>query len=139
VQKVLPETILKENLPAEIIFQLIAMIVMLLGVYTAYNLYYRNRPVIEKWKQSPFKIWLRNFWFRGWAFDQLYETVFVKPFLFITGINKSDVFDRFYNGIATVSQRLNQLFSVSQNGSLRTYVMGVIIGIIFILTLHLLL
>ena len=36
-----------------------------------------------------------------------------------------------------VSQRLNQLFSVSQNGSIRWYIAGVIIGIIFILTLQL--
>lgn len=139
VQKVLPTTVLKENLPEEIIFQLIAMIVMLLGVYTGYHLYYRNKLVIEKWKQSPFKIWLRDFWFKGWAFDQLYDAVFVTPFLFLTRINKSDGFDKLYNGIALLSRRLNQLFSVSQNGSLRTYIVGVIIGIIFILTLQLLL
>ena len=39
---------------------------------------------------------IRNFFFSGWGFDQLYDIVFVKPFLFITSINKADVFDQAY-------------------------------------------
>src|SRR5688572_27852282 len=53
VQKVLPATILKEGVPPEIIFQLIAAVLTLLAVYTGYVLYYRNRTLIEKWKLSP--------------------------------------------------------------------------------------
>jgi len=82
---------------------------------------------------------LRDFLFKGWAFDQIYNAVLVRPFVFLTRINQSDVFDKIYKGIALNSQRLNQLFSVSQNGSIRRYIVGVIIGIIFILTLQLLL
>jgi len=82
-------------------------------------------------------MWLRNFFFIGWAFDQLYDALFVKPFVFITRINKNDVFDQLNKAIASVSQRLNQWFSVSQNGSMRWYVAGVLIGIIFILALQL--
>jgi len=137
VEKVLPVTILEENVPKEIVLQAIAIVVTLLGIYSGYALYYRHTYISERWKQSRPKIWLRNFFFKGWAFDQLYDAVFVKPFMFITRINKSDVFDKLYNGIALFSQRLNQMFSVSQNGSLRWYIAGVLIGIIFILTLQL--
>jgi len=139
VQKVLPATILKEGIPPEIIFQLIAAVLTLLAVYAGYVLYYRNRTLIEKWKLSPAMLTIRNFFFKGWGFDQLYETVFVKPFVFITRINKTDVFDKLYNGIAKANQTLNRLLSVSQNGSLRWYIAGVLIGILFILTLQLLL
>lgn len=139
VQKVLPATILKEGIPSEIIFQLIAAVLTLLAVYTGYVLYYRNRTLIEKWKLSPAMMTIRNFFFKGWGFDQLYETVFVKPFVFITRINKADVFDKLYNGIAKANQTLNRLLSISQNGSLRWYIAGVLIGILFILTLQLLL
>ena len=138
VQKVLPATILKEGVPPEIIFQLIAVIITLLAVYLGYRLYYRNKTVIEKWKEFPAMMGLRNFFFKGWGFDQLYETVFIKPFVFITRINKADVFDKLYNGIAKANQTLNRLLSVSQNGSLRWYIAGVLIGILFILTLQLL-
>ncbi len=80
---------------------------------------------------------LRNFLFSGWAFDQLYDAVFVKPFVYITSINKADVFDQLNKSIVSVSRRLNQWLSVSQNGSLRWYITCVLIGIIFILTLQL--
>ena len=43
---------------------------------------------------------LRNFLFKGWAFDQFYNAVFVRPFVYLTRINQSDVFDQMYNGIA---------------------------------------
>ncbi|HJT75274.1 MAG TPA: hypothetical protein VJ720_14665, partial [Chitinophaga sp.] len=61
------------------------------------------------------------------------------PFLFITRINKSDISDKLYTAIANVSMLLNRQFSVTQNGSLRWYVTGVLIGILFIITLQLLL
>jgi NADH-quinone oxidoreductase subunit L len=137
VEKFLPATLMKENVPPEIVLQAIAVVVTLAGIYTGYAWYYRYTFVIEKWKQSASVMWLRNFFFKGWAFDQLYDSVFVKPFLYITRINKTDVFDQLNKSIATASQRLNQYLSVSQNGSLRWYIAGVLIGIIFILTLQL--
>jgi NADH-quinone oxidoreductase subunit L len=137
VEKVLPATVLKANVPEEIVLQGIAVVVTLLGIYTGYALYYRNTSVLERWKQSNTKMWLRNFFLSGWAFDQLYDAVFVKPFVYITGINKSDIFDQLNKSIASVSQRLNQWLSVSQNGSLRWYIAGLLIGVIFILTLQL--
>ena len=137
VERVLPVTVMKDGLPAEAIFQAVATIATLFGVYAGYALYYRNRSLIEHWKLSPFMMGIRNFFYSGWAFDQLYDYVFVKPFLFITRINKADVFDSFYNGIAKLHQRLNSILSVSQNGSLRWYIAGVLIGILFILTMQL--
>ena len=137
VEKFLPATLMKENVPAEIVLQAVAVAVTLAGIYTGYAWYYRYTFVIEKLKQSASIMWLRNFFLNGWAFDQLYDSVFVKPFLYITRINKTDVFDQLNKSIATASQRLNQYLSVSQNGSLRWYIAGVLIGIIFILTLQL--
>jgi NADH-quinone oxidoreductase subunit L len=139
VQQVLPITQLKTNLPEEIIFQLIAVVVSLSGIYTGYALYYRQNTLILQWQQSANIMEIRNFLLNGWRFDQLYDMLFVKPFLFITRINKSDVIDKLYNGIADINLQLNKLFSISQNGSLRWYVAGVLIGILFIITLQLLL
>lgn len=137
VQRVLPAAVLKDSVPAEIIFQAIATVATLFGVYCGYALYHHNRSLITQWKLSPFMMGIRNFFYSGWAFDQVYDTLFVKPFLFITQVNKADIFDRFYNGIAKANQYLNRMLSVSQNGSLRWYIAGVLIGILFILTLQL--
>jgi NADH-quinone oxidoreductase subunit L len=139
VQQVLPATQLKTHLPEEIVFQLIAVIVSLFGIYTGYALYYRQSEQMTLWKQSENIQALRNFLLNGWKFDQLYDTLLVKPFLFITRINKSDVTDKLYTGIADIHLQLNKGFSFFQNGSLRWYVAGVLIGILFIITLQLLL
>ncbi len=137
VNKVLPVTVLKPGLPSEFIFQMIALLATAFGVYTGYALYYRQSNLIAQWKQSGFMMSIREFLYRGWGFDQLYDLLFVKPFLFITRINKADVFDSFYNWVARQHRQLNRLISVSQNGSLRWYIAGVLIGILFILTLQL--
>jgi NADH-quinone oxidoreductase subunit L len=136
-QRVLPATELNPSHPSELVFQLIAILTTLGGIYVGYELYYRSTALIERWNQLPVTAWLRDFWYSGWGFDKLYHTLFVKPFVFITNLNKSDVIDRLYTGIAAGSRSLNRWFSVSQNGSLRWYVAGVLIGILFILTLQL--
>jgi NADH-quinone oxidoreductase subunit L len=137
VQKVLPLTLLKQESELEWLFQLIAVAVTLSGAYLGYILYYRRTAVIAQWNQVPAIRWLRGYWLRGWDFDGLYHTLFVRPFLFISQVNKSDVIDRLNQWIPWGSQRLGRLFSLTQNGSLRWYVAGVLFGILFILTLQL--
>ncbi len=137
VQKVLPATVLKQNVPEEIVLQGLAAFATLFGIYCGYALYYRSSPLLQLWRESRTTLEIRNFFYSGWAFDKLYDAVFVQPFVYITSINKADVFDQLNKTIASVSGRLNQWLSVSQSGSLRWYVAGVLIGIIFILTLQL--
>jgi NADH-quinone oxidoreductase subunit L len=132
VQKVLPATVLKENAPGESVFQVIAAFVTFSGIGLAYWMYYQKREL--RW--SGAMMGLRGFFFTGWGFDRLYRTLFVRPFLYITGVNKSDVVDRLYTGIAQAGLTLNRWLSLSQNGSLRWYVVGVLVGILFIMTLQ---
>lgn len=136
VQRVLPATVLKEGVPEEAIFQLIAVVVTLGGVYVGYLLYYHKPQLIKQWQASPSMMSLRNFLLSGWKFDQLYHVLFVQPFLYLTRINKSDIFDRLYTAVGNAHIRMNRLLSVSQNGSLRWYVVSVLIGILFIMTLE---
>jgi NADH-quinone oxidoreductase subunit L len=139
VERLLPVTLLKDRLPAELIFQLIAMAATFAGIYLGYVLYFKNPALLQRWKQSTANGMLRDFFYSGWGFDKFYDALFVRPFLFITRVNKGDLFDKIYNGIANGHLQLNRLFSLSQNGSLRWYVMGVLIGILFIITLQLML
>jgi NADH-quinone oxidoreductase subunit L len=136
VQETLPAVAMKASVANEIIFQLIAVVVTLLGVYTGYELYYRSKSVIEQWKESPVMTGLRDFFYEGWAFDRIYDFIFVRPFVFITELNKADLFDWISKGLAGGAGRLNRWFSFSQNGSLRWYVAGILFGIIFIVTLE---
>jgi len=139
VQQTLPATLLKTSSLPESIFQLIAIAVTFIGIYFGYVLYYQHKEIITQWKQAPAMVAIQTFFLKGWGFDQLYHFVFVRPFLYITNINKYDLFDQLNKGIAWASQWLSKWISVSQNGSLRWYVAGVLAGILFILTLQLLL
>lgn len=136
--QVLPETVLKPAHPEEIIFQFIAIFTTLLGIMTGYMLYYLYPHTIRGWKESEGLMSVRNFFYAGWKFDQLYDVLFVRPFVFITQVNRNDVTDKIYSGIAAIHLQLNRFLSVSQNGSLRWYVAGVLIGILFIITLQIL-
>jgi NADH-quinone oxidoreductase subunit L len=139
--RTLPATLVRNTGINEGIFQAIAIAVTLLGVYIGYQLYYKYRDKTEQAMalSSQQQFSARNFFYNGWEFDALYNSVFVKPFLFITQVNRADLFDQISKGVSGGFNRLNDWFSVSQNGSLRWYGAGVLFGIIFILTLEILL
>jgi NADH-quinone oxidoreductase subunit L len=81
---------------------------------------------------------LHQFWFSGWRFDILYDTAFVKPFVYLATVNKNDVIDKLYASIVSFTQSLHWLIAQTQNGVLRWYVMGIVLGAVLILTLSLL-
>jgi len=139
LEGVLPAPVLKGGLPSEGLFQFIAAAVTLLGIYAGYVLYRGRKEVLQKWQRSASIRAVRLFFLSGWGFDILYRTLFVRPFLFVSGIGKPDWLDWLNKGIARVSLALSSLLSVSQNGSLRWYIAGVLIGVLFIITLQLVL
>ncbi|HEX6224845.1 MAG TPA: NADH-quinone oxidoreductase subunit L, partial [Chryseolinea sp.] len=117
--------------------QLITATLCLAGIYIAYYFYLKRPEAPAKLKASVAS--LHHLWFTGWGFDTLYNTLLVRPYVFLATINKQDVIDRFYTSIVTVSESLHNIFAKTQGGILRWYVMSVVIGAILILTLGLLL
>lgn len=133
---VLPEVVLREGVESsEWIIQIIAAAVALSGVYVAY-FFYRKRPDLVPGIKSAMRD-THQFWFNGWGFDTLYNTLFVRPFVFIATINKNDVVDKFYTGLVHIAEFFNHIFVKTQSGILRWYIMGIVIGAILILTLSL--
>ena len=115
--------------------QIIASVFSLAGVYVAYVFWVQKPSLATETKNSVYG--LHQFWFRGWDFDTLYDTLFVKPFLYLSDVNKHDVIDKFYPMIVTATEYCNRLFVKTQNGLLRRYLMGIVVGAILILTLGL--
>jgi len=133
---VLPEVVLREGVESsEWTIQIIAVAVALSGVCIAY-FFYRKRPDLVPDIKSAMRD-TYQFWFNGWGFDTLYNTLFVQPFVFIAAINKNDVIDKFYTGLVRVAEFFNHVFVKTQSGILRWYIMGIVIGAILILTLSL--
>lgn len=136
---VLPETVMRENLPSEWLFQLLAALATLSGIFLGYYYYYQQAARIENLRQNGLVARLHRFWFSGWAFDRLYDAMLVKPFIYISNINKKDITDKLYTGIAAAAGEMYKLLSKTQSGSLRWYIMGLVVGAILILGIQIML
>lgn len=134
---VLPEVNLREGIESmEWIIQTIAIVLSLGGVYMAYY-FFIKKPDLADYVKSTSTV-LHNFWYSGWAFDAMYNTLFVKPFVFMATINKKDIVDSFYNGLVSAAEFFHRMFAWTQSGILRWYMVGIVIGAILIVTLGLL-
>ncbi len=134
---VLPGVVIREGAESgEWIMQALAAVISISGVYIAYYYYVKHPHLPEKIKASISD--LHQLWFSGWGFDRLYDAILVRPFVFLAAINKNDIIDKGYAAIVTLVTFLHRIFSYTQSGLMRWYVMGIVIGAILILTLGLL-
>jgi NADH-quinone oxidoreductase subunit L len=119
----------------EITLSAIAAVVALLGVGVAY-VAFRRRPVwLDALIRSPASVTLQHFWETGWGFDWLYDRVFVRPFLWVARKDQSDVIDRFYTGVAVLSQAAYRQLSASETGRVRRYAAGITAGSIVLIAI----
>jgi NADH-quinone oxidoreductase subunit L len=126
----LPAVVVQKHENLEILFQLLSAIIVLAGVYLAYLFYYKKPALAESFNHSR----LNKFFEKGWKFDTLYDTLFVKPVVWLSVIDRNDIFDWLNIGIARLALLANRWLSITQNGKLRWYIMSFVIGIALILT-----
>lgn len=130
VNHTLPAVMFRGNGNLEIVFQLISAITALTGIYVAYMIYYKKPELSVSFSHSR----LNKFFEKGWGFDILYDTLFVKPVVWLSEIDKNDIFDWLNIGLARLVIAGNKLIGITQNGNLRWYLMSFVIGIALILT-----
>lgn len=123
LQPVLPAVESHGSVAMEWASQGVAAALSFLGIY-----------IIWRFLQVPFADGLKQFWKDGWGFDLAYEWMFVKPFVQLSRINKKDVVDRIYTGIAFVTKGFHRMMSATQSGLVRWYVMGIVMGAVVILS-----
>ncbi len=116
-------------------FKIISSAAALFGIYLAYLLFLRRSPSLGLLAKTTPAPTIRPFWYAGWGFDKLYDTLLVRPFLWLTGINKDDIIDSFYRGITLLTQYAHHLLSYAQNGQIRWYVSGIATGVIILLAM----
>lgn len=130
----LPAVVLQsEGSGMELLFQIITAVLTLAGIYLAYQFYFKNVKLTERFKQTK----LSKFLFSGWGFDWLYDHAFVYPTIFFARINKNDFIDKIYSFIAWVSISLNGMLVKTQTGRLRWYAMAIVMGAVISLTIML--
>jgi NADH-quinone oxidoreductase subunit L len=134
-----PPPLFTFSMRIEVMAQINAAALCLLGLYFAYLAYYRYPDLPERIVSQPVPALLNRFWFAGWGFDWLYDKVFVKPFEWIALINKGDVVDLAVDGIALIVRLGHYLLSRTQSGEVRGYAAGIAIGTAVIIALVVLL
>jgi NADH-quinone oxidoreductase subunit L len=130
VDNTLPAVVVKEAGHSEILFQAISAIIVLAGIYLAYRIYLKKPALSDSFNHSR----LNKFFEKGWGFDNLYNVILVKPVVWLSEIDKDDIFDWLNIGISRLALLANRLLGITQNGKLRWYLMSFTIGIVLILT-----
>ena len=110
---------------------LVTMALPLMGIAIGW-LVFSGRLDLHTLVESPFGDALRRFWQSGWAFDWVYDRVFVKPFLWVARVNKSDAVDLVFRITAAVTRGFHHIGSLTQTGRLRWYAANMAIGLILV-------
>jgi NADH-quinone oxidoreductase subunit L len=130
VDNTLPVTVTKSGKGLELLFQAISSLIALSGIYFAYIVYFQKPSLSDPYSHSR----LNRFFEKGWGFDRLYDTIFVKPIMWLSFIDKNDFFDLWNIGLSRLTLLFNRLLSATQNGKMRWYLLSFAIGIAVILT-----
>jgi NADH-quinone oxidoreductase subunit L len=130
VDNTLPTVVIKAGENKEFLFQLLSAIIALAGIYIAYIIYFKKPSLSEPYSHSR----INKFFEKGWGFDKLYDTLFVRPIVWLSVIDKNDFFDLWNIGLARLALLFNRFLSYTQNGKMRWYLLSFVIGIAVILT-----
>jgi NADH-quinone oxidoreductase subunit L len=117
---------LHQGTTGETFFQIISGVVVLLGIFSAYTLYYKPATLPQQFRKTS----LHRYWMNGWAFDELYDSLFVKPVVWLARVDKRDVIDYINIGLVKLNVWLHHQFSRTQTGRLRYYSMGIALGVL---------
>jgi len=125
----LPEIHITHGLEhVEWIFEIVSGGVTLLGIFMVYLFIQRAPALVSRLSTSPAGSLLSRFWLGGWGFDQLYDGLFVRPYVFLGRLNREDIIDSFYDMIAAFGRAGYSALSLTENGQLRTYAFGIALG-----------
>lgn len=119
----------------ELILQIIASFVTLFGLLIAYVIYYKSPHLLTPLIQNRSLQNVHQFLFNGWGFDALYHAIFIQPFIYLSRINKRDVFDAIPLWITWVNRGLYWILHQTQTGNVRWYASGIAVGAILLIAI----
>jgi NADH-quinone oxidoreductase subunit L len=128
--QILPDVNFLDNKLSETLLQIIAAVISIGGIFLAWLLFFRKPSVAVKFMEGN----MNRFFLSGWGFDRLYDMIVVRPFIWLSQINKNDFIDKFSDYVTVIAGRLNHFLSLTQNGRMRLYVLVLTAGIVILLT-----
>ncbi len=126
---------LERSLPAtsavrggEDVLEALAVLASLGGIAVAWLLWLRLPDALGALARHPVAARLRAFWHAGWGFDWLYDHVLVRPYTRLADIDRHDIVDSFYSGVARACRYAFDGMSASQDGRMRRYAGAIAAG-----------
>jgi NADH-quinone oxidoreductase subunit L len=141
------------------LLQGIAAVLAVGGVLVAYLLFLRQRQWVERWTSSRLGGALHRPSVAGWGFDRLYDTLLIRPYVWLARINrvdavdwlydrlfvqpynwlaeanKQDIVDLFFGWLGRLAEVLNDLLSRTETGRVRWYAAGIALGAVVVIAL----
>jgi NADH-quinone oxidoreductase subunit L len=109
--------------------------VAVIGILLAAWLWLGKRTLVTSIANSAAGRFFGTWWFNAWGFDWLYDRIFVKPYLGVAWLLKSDPLNALMNLPAILSRFAGKGLLFSENGYLRWYVASMSIGAVVVLGL----
>jgi NADH-quinone oxidoreductase subunit L len=129
IHHALPATLLVVSRQGyEVSFECLSAAAALVGVAASYVWVMRAPAAMGALVRSRAGRLLHRFWFSGWAFDWFYDRLLVRPYEFLSRINRQDVVDDFFAGLSEAAGLGHRGLSATQNGKMRTYAAGLAAG-----------
>jgi NADH-quinone oxidoreductase subunit L len=99
----------------------IAASVFVIGLGLAYLFHLKKPQMADAIATTALGSFFHRWWFAGWGFDSLYAALFVRPYIWISEVNKTDFIDAFYRGIARIADLCYRGLSLTETGRFRWY------------------
>ncbi|MBI4526484.1 MAG: NADH-quinone oxidoreductase subunit L [Deltaproteobacteria bacterium] len=115
--------------------EIIAGLTSIIGMVIAYLLFLRYRPLTDRLTATAVGWALHRYWFMGWGFDWLYDTLLVRPYVWIARVNKGDIFELFYGILTGVSRACYFALSGTETGHVRWYATAIAMGAVIVVAM----
>ncbi len=112
----------------QILLQVVASALSLIGVLAAYVLYRRGVGAHERLADSDAYRGVRRFLFSGLGFDWVYKWAFVKTFDCAAKLLKGEVVGRAADAIGSANAAIGRALGALQSGRIRWYLVGIALG-----------
>ncbi|RRW45238.1 NADH-quinone oxidoreductase subunit L [Pseudomonas luteola] len=107
--------------------------IALAGILLAALLFLGKRRFVSALAKSAPGRFFGTWWYHAWGFDWLYNWIFVKPYLAITRLLRSDPIDKAILIVPILARAGNLTLSLTENGRLRWYAASIVGGAVLLL------
>ncbi len=118
-----------------VVLTLLAIGASLLGIVIAWLFFLVRREWTTALATSRPGAALTRFWLGGWGFDRVYDLALVQPFVRLARIDRDDVIDLVYTGLARLGVVAYNAGTLSETGRLRWYAGVIAAGTVVIVAI----